>query len=50
MNALEKAVRKFTDFQAKKMLILRQLRVPSFQFIQSLVLVNELQKIFAVFL
>ena len=49
MYALEKAVRKITDVQAKKKLILRQLQVPLFHLIQSLVLVNALQKIFAVF-
>ena len=45
----KEAVRKFTDVQAKKMLILRQLQFPSFHLIQSLVLVSVLQKIFAVF-
>ena len=42
----KEAVRKFTDVQAKKMLVLRQQQVPLFYLIQSLVLVNALQKIF----
>ena len=42
----KEAVRKFTDVQAKKMLVLRQLQVPLFHLIQSLVLVNAFQKIF----
>ena len=44
----KEAVRKFTDVQAKKMPILK-LQVPLSHHIQSLVLLNALQKIFAVF-
>ena len=50
MNVLEKAIKKFTDVQAKKMLILRQLQIPLLHLTQSLVLVNALQKIVAVVL
>ena len=44
----KEVARKFTDFQATKMLILRQLRVPLFHLIQSLASVNALQKLLAV--
>ena len=49
MNALKKAVKKFTDVQTKKMLILRQLQVPLFHLNQSLILVSALQKLIALF-
>ena len=44
----KEAARKFTDFQATKMLVLRQLRALLFHLIQSLTSVNALQKILAV--
>ena len=49
MNALKKAVKKFTAVQTKKMLILRQLQVPLFHLIQFLILVSALQKLIALF-
>ena len=45
----KEAARKFTDFQATKMLILRQLRVPLFYLIQSLASVNALHIVLAIF-
>ena len=45
----KESAKKLFDFQATKMLILRQPRVPLFHLVQSLALVNVLQKILAVF-
>ena len=45
----KETARKLAEFQATKMLVVRQLRVPLFHLIQPLASVNALQKIFAVF-